>query len=100
MDYLTSPPSPLNDYSQSTIRDLLQALEPFQLEEAELLMILNLRPASVPELDVVVEEAQDRFGEDKMIEIVDIIERVLGKSAGLDVDMGDGNDTEQSSQTI
>lgn len=79
-DYLEAAPSPLKDYNENTIHDLIKALEPFDLEEAELLMILNVRPASIPELDVVVEEAESRFSNNQMEEMIDIIADILGKA--------------------
>jgi hypothetical protein len=42
-------------------------------------MILNVRPASLPELDVVIEEVDARLGNEKMEEVLQIIRSHLGE---------------------
>ncbi|KAH0559641.1 hypothetical protein GP486_003842 [Trichoglossum hirsutum] len=82
VDYLHTPPSPLqvnHSYTESTISDLITALRPYALEKPEYLMILNLRPATTAELDVVVEEMDQRFKEEEVEAMLKIIGEVLGR---------------------
>lgn len=55
----------------------MTALGPFALEKAELLNIVNERPATVPELDCVVEEMDQRFSDDDAQRMLEIIKREL-----------------------
>ncbi|KAH0536284.1 hypothetical protein FGG08_006822 [Glutinoglossum americanum] len=82
VDYLHTPPSPLqinHAYAKTTISDLISALRPYALEKPEYLMILNLRPATTAELDVVVEEMDQRFKEEEVEAMLRIIGEVLGR---------------------
>ncbi|KAI9764419.1 MAG: hypothetical protein M1840_008442 [Geoglossum simile] len=81
LDYLHTPPSPLlatHRYTAQTIQGLIAALRPYKLEKPELLMILNLRPATTAELDVVVEEMDQRFAEPEVEAILRVVAEVLG----------------------
>ncbi|KAI9776151.1 MAG: hypothetical protein M1839_000567 [Geoglossum umbratile] len=85
LDYLHTPPSPLRTphaYAPHTIPAMLAALRPYQLEKPEFLMILNLRPATTAELDVVVEEMDQRFGEAEVEAILGVVKGVLGGVGG------------------
>ena len=42
-------------------------------------MILNLRPASVPALNAVIEDMSDRFSEEAQEQIIAVIGNVLGQ---------------------
>ncbi|KAI9790546.1 MAG: hypothetical protein M1816_005053 [Peltula sp. TS41687] len=89
MDYLRTPPSPLKPpsrYTKDTIRDLFNALRPYNLTKAELLMILNLRPQNVGVLDTIIEEMDDRFKHGEEEEILRLIGDVLGRD---EVDWGE-----------
>ena len=68
-----------HSYTESTINDLIKALRPYALEKPEYLMILNLRPATTAELDVVVEEMDQRFKEEEVETMLKIIGDVLGR---------------------
>ncbi|KAF2458686.1 RNA polymerase Rpb4-domain-containing protein [Lineolata rhizophorae] len=78
--YLVDENSPLaapSYYSEEAVKELYARLEKFNLTKAELLMILNLRP-KFSALDPIIEEADVRFSEEQLQEIVDIIRDVLG----------------------
>lgn len=57
---------------------LLERLRPYDLSKGEVVMILNLRPANVVALNVIVEDMADRFDEAQQEELVTIITDVLG----------------------
>ena len=88
-DYLHPPPSSGNpiatytghapNYATTTIRTLIDLLQPYQLTKSELLMILNLRPLDLTLLDCVIEECDERFSPERQEEILRIIGDVLGR---------------------
>ncbi|KAI9696013.1 MAG: hypothetical protein M1836_005844 [Candelina mexicana] len=90
-NYLEGPNSHLASpcpYDSTTIRRLFEALQPYELTKAELLMFLNLRPHSTSVLDVVIEENDQRFSEETQKDILRIVADVLGEN---DEAMSDGH---------
>ncbi|KFH42348.1 DNA-directed RNA polymerase III subunit-like protein [Hapsidospora chrysogenum ATCC 11550] len=81
--WLETPPGPLSQkpitYTSSSIPTLFARLRPYDLSKGELSMILNLRPASVPALDTIIEDMGERFTEEQHEEIIAIIVEVLGR---------------------
>lgn len=57
----------------------MQRLRPYDLAKGELIMIFNLRPASVVVLNTILEDMIDRFNEDQQNEMINIISDVLGR---------------------
>lgn len=55
--------------------------DPWRLPLGELMAILNLRPASIAELDPIIEENEERFSAEEMEQILRIIAEVLGEKA-------------------
>lgn len=55
------------------IRDLCLKLKSFQLTKSEKLEIINHLPTSLVELQLVIEESEERFTEDQMNEMLNII---------------------------
>ena len=107
--WLEAPPGPLSQkpitYTPESIPTLLERLRPFDLSKGEVIMILNLRPDSVPALNTIIEDMAERFTEEQLDEIVNIIAEVLGyfeppaeggqengDAHGADVTMNDGED--------
>ncbi|KAJ0304102.1 hypothetical protein COL5a_005237 [Colletotrichum fioriniae] len=82
LQYLRTPPNPLSQdpitYHPDCITQLLGKLQPYDLAKGEVIMILNLRPASVAALNTVIEEMPERFDENQQEEMVNIIAEVLG----------------------
>ncbi|KAL4727653.1 hypothetical protein ACLX1H_004338 [Fusarium chlamydosporum] len=102
LQYLRTNPGPLSQeplpYTEGCISKLLQRLRPYNLAKGEVVMIINLRPASVAALNTVVEEMSERFNEEQQEDIVNIIAEVLGQfpaseegaeEGGADVSMND-----------
>ncbi|KAL7944647.1 RNA polymerase Rpb4 domain-containing protein [Trichoderma barbatum] len=83
IQYLQSHPNPLSQkpstYAPDCISQLLERLSPYELSKGEVVMILNLRPASVAALNTVIEEMGERFSEEQQEEMVTIILEVLGQ---------------------
>ncbi len=86
MDYLEKPPSPLGSkpfpYDENTIYNLLERLRPYDLTIAEIIMIMDTRPASAAVLQNLIQEFDQRFeeigSEEARQDILAIIADVLG----------------------
>ncbi|CCT71552.1 uncharacterized protein FFB20_15344 [Fusarium fujikuroi] len=102
LQYLRTNPGPLSQeplpYTEGCISRLLERLRPYNLAKGEVVMIINLRPASVAALNTVVEEMSERFNEEQQESMVNIIAEVLGQfpaaedgaeEEGADVSMND-----------
>jgi hypothetical protein len=83
LQYLRTNPGPLSQepvsYTEGCISRLLERLRPYHLAKGEVVMIINLRPASVAALNTVVEEMSERFDEEQQEAMVNIIAEVLGQ---------------------
>ncbi|KAF5022619.1 hypothetical protein F66182_5334 [Fusarium sp. NRRL 66182] len=83
LQYLRTNPGPLSQeplpYTEGCITTLLERLRPYNLAKGEVVMILNLRPASAAALNTVVEDMSERFNEDQQEAMVNIIHQVLGQ---------------------
>ncbi|KAF4443259.1 RNA polymerase III subunit C17 [Fusarium acutatum] len=83
LQYLRTNPGPLSQeplpYTEGCISRLLERLRPYNLAKGEVVMIINLRPASVAALNTVVEEMSERFNEEQQEAMVNIIAEVLGQ---------------------
>lgn len=81
--YFETNPVPLSQKPQpfdvSAIPVLLEKLRPFKINKGECTMLLNIRPTTVPALNAVLEDIEERFDEDKMEAILNIIIEVLGQ---------------------
>lgn len=102
LQYLRTNPGPLSQeplpYTEGCISRLLERLRPYNLAKGEVVMIINLRPASVAALNTVVEEMSERFNEEQQEAMVNIIAEILGQfpaaeegaeEDGADVSMND-----------
>lgn len=88
---LTAASTPLSDagrgrYSSAAYRALFTRAKAagFAIEKAELLMVFNLRPKSLAELDTIMEELDSRYDEARQEELLAIVRDCLGP-----VDEGD-----------
>lgn len=72
MKYLDKTPCKLQN--DAVIRDFLVAVAPFNLTKGEKLQLLNLRPSTPVEIQLIIEESEERLKTDeeleKLIEIV------------------------------
>lgn len=60
--------TPCKNQSAETIKNLMESLLPFNLTKAEKLQLLNLRPSSLVELQLIVEELDERLKSEEEIE--------------------------------
>lgn len=60
--------TPCSSQSPEAIKNLMEAVEPLKLTKAEKLQLLNLRPCSLVELQLIVEELDERLKTEEEIE--------------------------------
>eukprot|EP00112_Aurelia_sp_Birch-Aquarium-sp1_P003337 Seg1372.14 transcript_id=Seg1372.14/GoldUCD/mRNA.D3Y31 product="DNA-directed RNA polymerase III subunit RPC9" protein_id=Seg1372.14/GoldUCD/D3Y31 len=69
---------PCNYQSSEVINCFLEAMEPYNLTKAEKLQLLNLRPTSVVELQLIIEELDERLkSEDAIEKLLEVIGTVI-----------------------
>lgn len=83
LNYLKTNPSPLSQkpisYTTACVKVLVERLHPFDLSKGEMIMVFNLRPASIAALSTIIEDMEERFDEQQQGDIVAIIAEVLGQ---------------------
>ncbi|KAH7183039.1 RNA polymerase Rpb4-domain-containing protein [Fusarium flagelliforme] len=94
LQYLRTNPGPLSQeplpYTEGCISKLLERLRPYNLAKGEVVMIINLRPASVAALNTVVEDMSERFDEEQQEAMVNVIAEVLGQFPASEEDAEEG----------
>lgn len=65
--------SPCASQNEETIVKFLKAVEPYSLTRPEKLQLLNLQPQTAVEIQLIVEESEERLTEDQIYELLDVI---------------------------
>lgn len=101
LQYLRTEPSPLSQkpltYTPGCISQLVERLRPYELSKGEVVMILNLRPASVAALNTIIEDMPERFSDEQQEDMVNSVAEILGQfevaeaAEEGDVEMNDAN---------
>ncbi|KAH7919067.1 hypothetical protein BV22DRAFT_1115309 [Leucogyrophana mollusca] len=76
IQHLSAEYQPTRQQSNAKISQLVRDLEPFNLTKAEKLQIVNLAPTELVELYVIVEELEDRLG-DQMNDLLAVVSKSL-----------------------
>lgn len=69
--------SPCKLQTADHVRNFLIALKEFKLTKAEKLMLLNNPPTTPLEVQVMLEEGEERFTEDEVEKLLQIIQEIL-----------------------
>ncbi|KAG5337878.1 RPC9 polymerase, partial [Acromyrmex heyeri] len=77
--------TPCKKQNPEKIREFLRAMEPIKLTKAEKLTLLNLCPTTPLEIQLMVEESEERLSEEEVDTVLQIVANVRG----------DEEDTEQ-----
>ncbi|KFA67108.1 hypothetical protein S40285_02969 [Stachybotrys chlorohalonatus IBT 40285] len=103
LQYLRTEPGPLSQepipYNPESIPTLLERLSPYDLSKGEVVMIINLRPASIAALNAIVEEMSDRFSDEQQEELIGIIAEVLGQFVPAAAQNGEDMDVDRDAST-
>lgn len=65
--------TPCKQQSSEAIQQLCKRLEPFRLTKAEKLQLLNQRPTTAVEIQLLIEESEERLSEDQTEQLLGII---------------------------
>ncbi|XP_050297688.1 DNA-directed RNA polymerase III subunit RPC9 [Anthonomus grandis grandis] len=90
--------SPCKDETPESITKCIKALEPFNLNKNEKLMLVNTPPRTPLEIQLIIEESEERLTEDQVQQILDILAEHfphIAKSKGA---QEEGEDEEEETQ--
>lgn len=70
--------TPCKHQDNETIEKFMKALSPYDFTKAEKLQLLNLRPTSIVEVQLIIEELDERLKtEEELQKLIDLIEENL-----------------------
>ena len=70
--------TPCKHQDNETIEKFMKALAPYDFTKAEKLQLLNLRPTSIVEVQLIIEELDERLKtEEELQKLIDLIEQNL-----------------------
>ncbi|TGZ54950.1 DNA-directed RNA polymerase III subunit RPC9-like [Temnothorax longispinosus] len=70
--------TPCKKQNPEKIREFLKAMEPIKLTKAEKLTLLNLCPTTSVEIQLMVEESEERLSEEEVKTVLQIVANVRG----------------------
>lgn len=68
---------PCKDQNSAIVQKFCKKLEPFKLTKAEKLQLLNQRPTTAVEIQLLIEESEERLSEEQTDSLLDIITECL-----------------------
>ncbi|RUP45639.1 HRDC-like protein [Jimgerdemannia flammicorona] len=76
---------PCSTQTPEQIEAFLTALDHWKLTKAEKLQILNLRTKSMVELHLIIEECEERFTEEQLEELLQIVQQTLSRDDDMEM---------------
>ncbi|XP_003704069.1 CGRP receptor component [Megachile rotundata] len=71
--------TPCKGQSPEKIKNFLKAVESFKLTKCEKLTLLNLCPKTPLEIQLIVEDSEDRLTEEEVLSLLQVITNYLGE---------------------
>ncbi|KAK3089242.1 hypothetical protein FSP39_002052 [Pinctada imbricata] len=71
--------TPCVNHTEEIVNQFMKDLEPFKLMRAEKLQIINQCPTSAVEIQLIVEESEERLSEDQIYELLEVIGKYTNK---------------------
>jgi len=65
--------TPCKSQTSQSIVNCIKALEPFNLNKSEKLMLINAPPTTPLEIQLMIEESEDRLTEEQVRQILDVL---------------------------
>jgi len=69
--------TPCKHQTEEVVRSFLQAMLKFKLTKSEKLQLLNIRPTTAVEIQLIIEELEERFQEEQIEEILATVKSLL-----------------------
>ncbi|RCI00639.1 hypothetical protein CU097_005158 [Rhizopus azygosporus] len=90
--------TPVGSQTPAQVTNFLEAISQFDLTRAEKLQILNLRPKSAVEIYLVIEECEERFSEEDLENMINIIMQTLPRDDDYVMDEAEGEGYEEGEE--
>ncbi|ERL88562.1 DNA-directed RNA polymerase III subunit RPC9 [Dendroctonus ponderosae] len=71
--------TPCKSQTPTNLSECIRELEPFNLNKNELVMIMNTPPTTPLEIQLMIEESEERLTEEQVQELLTILERYFPK---------------------
>ena len=79
--------TPCSQQSPEMIANFMRAVEQYNLTKAEKLQLLNSRPTSAVEIQLMIEESEERLSENQIEELIEIVSSCLPDEGTTEEDM-------------
>ncbi|XP_045585308.1 DNA-directed RNA polymerase III subunit RPC9 [Procambarus clarkii] len=73
--------TPCRNQNPEIIQSFLQSVKNFKLTKAEKLQLINLRPTTPVEMQLIIEESEDRLTEEQVEELIGLVELHLPENS-------------------
>ncbi|XP_037092786.1 DNA-directed RNA polymerase III subunit RPC9-like [Pollicipes pollicipes] len=69
--------TPCKNQSESCIKEFMQAIAKFKLTKSEKLQLLNTRPTSAVEIQLIIDESEERLKDEEVEQILEVVRTTL-----------------------
>lgn len=91
--------SPCVEYKIETVEDFVKATKAYKLTKAETVQILNSRPANAVEVQLIIEECEERLSEQQVEDLLNTINHLLParkENSSVNAEQQETNDQEMT----